>query len=149
MFWGHPAGHGQYTRGYAWIESQKHRAVSFSGRVAEVVDPARVEIRPSVVVHVDSDLNDPDELHQVHRRLLVSVTFSDGPCSRAGRHGALAIANEVVAVLVDASPFIRDRERTSIAQGDRQYTQGSKTKSNAIDADAGDPVGSEGGSHSP
>src|SRR5205085_11633786 len=59
---GHPCAH-------AGLDGEEVRTVDPAQRLSKVIDAGRVQDARSVACHIHANLDDPDELHQVHDRL--------------------------------------------------------------------------------
>ena len=67
------------------LDGEELRAVDAAERLAEVVDPRRVEVaRPAPSTSI-ADLDHAHELHQVDHRLAQAVAAADEPLRRAPR----------------------------------------------------------------
>ena len=92
------------------LDGHEGRPVDAAERLAEVGDPAAVEVALAVAVDVDADLDLPHELEQVDHGLAQAVPVADERVRRGGVH-ALGRVDRAVAVLVDAAAAGREGHR--------------------------------------
>src|SRR5262249_59111268 len=90
-------------------------------------------------VHVDPDLNDPDQLHEIDSGLSMPVRVQE---DRVGRGRGIPSPEDdvAVAVLVEAAPARGERDRLAGAPVERQRAERPETKPDGVDTDGGDAL---------
>src|SRR6185312_11904981 len=97
----------------------------------------RVEIRMTVAVHVDADLDLAYELHQVDHGLAQAVPVADRSELRR-RVDALRRVDRPVAVLVEPTPAGRERHRRTVVAEHRDRPEGAAAVPDDVDRDRRD-----------
>src|SRR6202007_1171327 len=99
----YPARRGQDSRPHGRLDAKQDRPGIATQRMSEVIDPGWIQVGKSVPIHVHTNLDHSDELHEVCDSLPEAVGEEEDR-SRRGRGQTLVGRNNAVAVLVEARP---------------------------------------------
>src|SRR5207244_7275709 len=129
----------------ARLHGQELGPVDPAEGLPQIIDARGVQIRKAVAFHVHTDLDDPDQLHQIRDGLPLPVAVSDdGPWW--GRADTFVIPDDAVAVLVHAAPAFEECYRRADARLHRQGAERPEAVTNDVDGDGRNPLLRQGGS---
>src|SRR5262249_19237389 len=127
------------------LDGQEIGPVDPAEGLPEIIDARGVQIRKAVAADVHTDLDDPDQLHQIRDGLPLPVAVpDDGP--RCGSADPFVIRDDSVAVLVDAAPAFEECYRRADARRHRQGAERTEAVTNDVDGDRRDPLFRQGSS---